>query len=83
MLEGFSFFRITFTKQTMNKRFFSSLLLLLSPALHAETNFAQQTIDLGLVVTDLEKSLEFFGQGILLSLLIPPLSSTAIIALII
>ena len=62
MLEGFSFFRITFTKQTMNKRFFSSLFLLLSPALHAETNFAQQTIDLGLVVTDLEKSLEFYKE---------------------
>ena len=46
----------------MNKRFFSSLILLLSPALHAETNFAQQTIDLGLVVTDLEKSLEFYKE---------------------
>ena len=46
----------------MNNLFFSSLFLLLGSVLHAETNFAQQTIDLGLVVTDLEKSLEFYKK---------------------
>lgn len=38
------------------------IALFISPLLLADTNFSSKTIDLGVVVTDIEKSLKFYKQ---------------------
>ncbi len=55
--------KFTSIQMIMNKRFSLPIFfVLLNLNVMAEDNFAQQTIDLGVVVTDLEKSLKFYKE---------------------